>query len=190
MGLYPTVITTLGFFAIAVFAGGLALLGMMALPGPRARLAGSFRGSERHPILWACLLATIATGSSLYLSEIVGLLPCSLCWYQRFAMYPLVPILALGAVLGDARVWRVALPFSVVGLGIAIYHISIQWQPALDVGACNSGAPCTGRYVAVFGFISIPTMAGTVFLAITGLMLLVWAASRVEKGAAEADAEV
>lgn len=187
MGLYPTVITTLGYFAIAVFAGGVALLLAMAVPGSRARLAAAFRGQERHPVVWACVLATLATASSLYLSEIVGLVPCSLCWYQRFAMYPLVPILAAGAVMGDARVWRVGLPFSLVGLGIAIYHVSIQWQPALDVGACNSGAPCTGRYVAVFGFISIPTMAGTIFLAITGLMLLVWAASR---GDATEDVEV
>lgn len=186
MGLYPAVITTLGFFAIAVFAGGVALLMLMALPGPRSRLAASFRGQERHPVVWACLLATVAMASSLYLSEVVGLVPCSLCWYQRFAMYPLVLILGVGAAMGDPRVWRVGLPVSVIGLGIAIYHVSIQWQPSLDVGACSSGAPCTGRYVAVFGYISIPTMAGSVFLAITGLLLLVRAASRVGAGSAEA----
>lgn len=178
MALYPTVITTLGFFAVAVFAGGLALLFLMVLPGPRERLAASFRGQVQHPITWALLLATAATASSLYLSEVVGLVPCSLCWYQRFAMYPLVPILALGAAGREARVWRLGLPLSLTGLAISIYHVSIQWQPSLDVGACTSGAPCTGRYVAVFGFISIPTMAGAVFLAITGLMLLVRAAGR------------
>lgn len=179
MGLYPTIIMTLGFFAIAVFAGGVALVTMMVLPGTRARLAASFHGQERHPILWACVLATLAMASSLYLSEVVGLIPCSLCWYQRFAMYPLVLVLGVGALMGDARVWRFGLPLSVVGLAISIYHVSIQWQPALDVGACTSGAPCTGRYVAVFGFVSIPTMAGSVFLAITGLLLLVQAAGRV-----------
>jgi disulfide bond formation protein DsbB len=41
------------------------------------------------------------------------------------------------------------------------------------VGACTTGAPCTGRYLAVFGFISIPTMAGAAFLLITVLLLLV-----------------
>ena len=34
------------------------------------------------------------------------------------------------------------------------------------------GAPCTGRYLSVFGFISIPTMAGSVFFALAALMLL------------------
>lgn len=189
MGLYPTVVTTLAFFAITVFAGGLILVVLMALPGPRSRLAGSFSGQERHPLTWACVLATTAMASSLYLSEIVGLLPCSLCWYQRFAMYPLVLVLGVGAVTGEARVWRVGLPLSLIGLAISIYHVSIQWQPSLDVGACNSGAPCTGRYVAVFGFISIPTMAGSVFLAITGLLLLVWAASRVSASTVPPQAE-
>jgi disulfide bond formation protein DsbB len=186
VGFYPTVITTLGFFAIAVFGGGVALVVGMALPPTRARLAASFLGQERHPIMWACMLALIATGSSLYLSEVVGLLPCSLCWYQRFAMYPLVLVLGVGAALGDSRVWRFGLPLSVIGLAISIYHISIQWQPALDIGACSSGAPCTGRYVAVFGFISIPTMAGSVFLAVSGLLLLVQAAGRAGRDTAEA----
>ena len=188
MALYPTVITTLGVFAIAVFAGGLALLAGMAVPGSRKRLAAAFQGQERHPILWACLLASIATASSLYLSEVVGFAPCTLCWYQRFAMYPLVLVLAIGSAIGDSRVWRFGLPLSVVGLAISIYHVFIQWQPALDVVACTSDAPCTGRYVAVFGFISIPTMAGSVFLSITGLLLTVQAAGRVTpKGAARED---
>ena len=63
MAFYPTVITTLGFFAIAVFGGGLVLLVMIASPPTRARLAASFHAQERHPIMWACMLALIATGS-------------------------------------------------------------------------------------------------------------------------------
>jgi disulfide bond formation protein DsbB len=61
----------------------------------------------------------------------------------------------------------------VLGLLIAIYHVTIQWMPSLDVGACSSGAPCTGRYLAVFGFVSIPTMAGAAFLLIVALLWLV-----------------
>jgi len=41
------------------------------------------------------------------------------------------------------------------------------------VGACSTGAFCTGRYVAVLGFISIPTMAGAAFLLIIALLLVV-----------------
>ncbi|NNF28983.1 MAG: disulfide bond formation protein B [Gemmatimonadetes bacterium] len=110
---------------------------------------------------------------SLYLSEVAHLVPCSLCWYQRFAMYPMVLILGFGLLRGTTAIWRVGLPLAVIGLAISIYHVTIQWQPTLDVGACTSGAPCTGRYLAVFGFISIPTMAGAAFLLIISLLLLV-----------------
>jgi disulfide bond formation protein DsbB len=65
------------------------------------------------------------------------------------------------------------MPLALVGLAIAAYHVTIQWMPSLDVGACSVGAPCTGRYLAVFGFISIPTMAGAAFLLIISLLLLV-----------------
>lgn len=179
---YPTVVTTLGFLAIVVFAGGLGLLIGLAGSRSRARLVDAVRGQIRHPITWAWLLALAATSASLYLSEIVGLVPCALCWYQRFAMYPLVLVLGVGAWLADGRVWRFGLPLSVVGLGIAIYHVTIQWRPTLQVvSSCSEGAPCTGRYVAVFGFISIPTMAGAVFLAVSALLLLLLAVERSDR---------
>ncbi len=109
---------------------------------------------------------------SLYLSEIAHLIPCSLCWYQRIAMYPLVFVLGVGLLRSDPGVWRFATPLSVGGLLIAAYHVTIQWKPTLDIELCTTGAPCTGRYLSVFGFISIPTMAGDAFLLITALMFL------------------
>ena len=64
----------------------------------------------------------------------------------------------------------------------------IQWQPTLEVGTCASGAPCTGRYLAVFGFISIPTMAASVFLAVSALMLLLRALESVDHEMSDFDA--
>ncbi len=171
-GVYSTVITTLGFFAVVVFAAGTVLLASMTSSGNRARVVSTFRGWENHPVIWGFSLALAASGSSLYLSETVGLVPCSLCWYQRIAMYPLVVLLGSAAIRRDIGVWRYGLPLSVIGLAISIYHVTIQWKPALDIGTCATGAPCTGRYLSVFGFISIPTMAGSVFFALAALMLL------------------
>ena len=186
MRFYPTVVLTLGFLAIVVFFGGLMLLGMLASRSSRERLTSAVQGNERHPVTWAATMALAAMTGSLYLSEIVGLIPCSLCWYQRFVMYPLALVLLIGAVTNQPKVWRVGLPASLIGLGIAVYHVTIQWMPTLDVGACTSGAPCTGRYVAVFGFISIPTMAGAVFTAIAALMALLWLTERSARSNASA----
>jgi disulfide bond formation protein DsbB len=170
---YPAIATIFAILSFVAVALALGLGAALALPSGRARLRDALLGQERHPIGWASGVALLAMAGSLYLSEVVHLTPCSLCWYQRIAMYPLVLVLGVGLVRADTGVWRYAMPLSVLGLLIAIYHVTIQWMPSLDVGACSSGAPCTGRYLAVFGFVSIPTMAGAAFLLIVALLWLV-----------------
>ncbi len=173
MAFYSTIVTTLGILAIVAVVLALGLGAALAVPGGRAGLRGALVGQVRHPIGWAWGVSLTAMLGSLYLSEIAQFLPCLLCWYQRIAMYPLVAVLGVGMLRGDAGVWRFAIPLPVIGFLIAAYHVAIQWRPTLDVGTCAIGAPCTGRYVAVFGYISIPTMAGAAFLLITALLLLV-----------------
>ena len=181
MAYYASIITILGSLAIAAVILAFGLFGSLATASGRRRLSG-LKGLDMHPLGWAWGVATLATAGSLYLSEVAHLVPCSLCWYQRFAMYPLVLVLGLGLLRGATSIWRVGLPLAAIGLAISIYHVTIQWQPNLDVGACTSGAPCTGRYLAVFGFISIPTMAGAAFLLIISLMLLVRMLERMDDG--------
>lgn len=173
MAYYATVVSTLGVLALVAVAAALGLGLTLAVAGTRERLRGALLGRERHAIGWAWGVSLIAMSGSLYLSEIAQLLPCSLCWYQRIVMYPLVLVLGVGLLRQDAGVWRYAMPLPIVGLVIAAYHVTIQWMPTLDVGTCTTGAPCTGRYLAVFGFISIPTMAAAAFLLITALLFLV-----------------
>lgn len=173
MAFYATIVQTLGILALVAVALAAALGLALAVPDSRARLGDALAGQVRHPIGWAWTVSLIAMLGSLYLSEIAHFQPCLLCWYQRIAMYPLVFVLGVGMLRGDAGVWRFAIPLPVVGFLIAAYHVTIQWRPTLDVGTCTTGAPCTGRYVAVFGFISIPTMAGAAFLLVAALMLLV-----------------
>ena len=181
MAYYATIVTTLGALALVAVPLALALLVGLGLPSIRDRLVGALLGQERHPIGWACGVAAIAMAGSLYLSEIAHLIPCSFCWYQRIAMYPLVVVLGVGALRGDTGVWRYGLPLAAIGLLIAAYHVTIQWMPSADIGACSAGPPCSGRYLAVFGFVSIPTMAGAAFLLLIALMLLLRALER-DKG--------
>jgi len=175
---YATIVTVLGVLAVLAVAVAIGLFASLSIAGARERVVGALSGQAGHPITWAGGVSAIAMSGSLYLSEIAHLIPCSLCWYQRIVMYPLVFVLGVGALRRDPGVWRFALPLPVVGLVIATYHVVIQWMPSLDVGACSVGAPCSGRYVAVFGFISIPTMAWAAFLLIAALLLVVRALER------------
>ena len=58
-------------------------------------------------VLFACwLLTTVATLGSLFFSEIMELAPCSLCWYQRIFLFPLVLLFTVGLYPADGKVTR------------------------------------------------------------------------------------
>jgi disulfide bond formation protein DsbB len=63
----------------------------------------------------AWLIASASALGALFFSEIMQLPPCSLCWYQRTLMFPLVVILPMGLFPFDQKVVRYALPLAVVG---------------------------------------------------------------------------
>ena len=129
----------------------------------RGRVPGWLRDDVALPL--ATAIAATATGGSLLLSEVAGYLPCALCWYQRIAMYPLVLIVGVAAVRGDREVWRTAVPLSVIGGAIAIWHILIEQNPGWG-GPCDDTAPCTIIWVEELGFLTLPTMALIAFAAI------------------------
>ncbi len=175
---FGTITSTLAILSLLAGGIGLVLLISLLFPGGRARLAQELKGQERLAIGAAWVVALVASGGSLYYSEGAGFVPCLLCWYQRIAMYPLVLVLGAGALFADRHVIRYGLPLTVVGLLIALYHVGIQFQPALDAGVCTAGVPCSARYIAIFGFVSIPVMAAGGFLLIAGLLGALWATSR------------
>jgi disulfide bond formation protein DsbB len=119
---------------------------------------------------WA--LATLATIGSLYYSEISGFLPCTFCWYERIAMYPLVLIIGIGIYKKNREIWMYSLPFSIIGLGISIYHYQLQIFPDQNSVSCSTEASCSGSWIMEFGFVTMPFMALSTFLLISVLLLV------------------
>jgi disulfide bond formation protein DsbB len=167
------------FFALLAVAANAATIGIIVIgiagrtgAGPhrsRDRVFESFRGLE----LWlAFAVATTAMLGSLYLSEIVHLTPCTYCWYQRIAMYPLVLILGIAAWRRDHGIRVYAASLATVGAVIAVYHRLIQAFPDLGGSACSSGVPCTAAYFTLFGFVTIPYMALSAFTLILALLFV------------------
>ena len=121
----------------------------------------------------AWIVALVATVGSLFFSEVMQLPPCVLCWYQRIAMYPLVLVLGVGILTRDARVKLYALPIVLVGLAVAIYHNLLYYGILPEsVAPCVEGISCTSRQIELLGFITIPLMALTAFVAITVCLLI------------------
>lgn len=150
---------------VAVFAGLVLLLPPLA--ASRARVLEAIAGRELH---LAALVALVATLGSLYLSEIADLVPCTYCWYQRIAMYPLVVILGIAAWKNDQGVGRYVVPIAAIGGLIGVYHYAVQHIRSLQGAACSTGVPCSTAYFEQFGFMSIPYMAASAFALIVMLM--------------------
>ena len=123
-------------------------------------------------VFLAWLIATLATLGALFMSEIMGLAPCVLCWYQRIFMFPLVIILALGLFPFDPKLLRYALPLSAIGLVIAAFHILLVWGIVPEALApCRQGIPCKTVQIEWFGFVTIPLLSFLAFLTINALLL-------------------
>jgi disulfide bond formation protein DsbB len=122
-------------------------------------------------LAWA--QALIATAGSLYFSEIRHFTPCVLCWYQRICMYPLVAILAVGIADKNKKIYRYVLPLSITGFVIALYHNLLYYRILPEsIAPCGFGVPCTTKFFAWYGFITIPLLSLTAFMVITACMLI------------------
>ncbi|MFG6113790.1 disulfide oxidoreductase [Halobacillus sp. MO56] len=127
------------------------------------------KSSRQHVALYiAWLAAVIATLGSLYFSEIREFIPCELCWVQRIFMYPLSIILGIATFLNDRSIVIYALPLSIIGGLVSIFHYMEQKVPGFaSIKPCVGGVPCSAEYINWLGFITIPFLALTAFTLIT-----------------------
>jgi len=65
------------------------------------------------------------------------------------------------------RIARIVVPIAAIGAGISLYHWLLERFPDnLDSGVCSKDVPCEFIWFEVFGFVTLPFMALTGFLAI------------------------
>lgn len=116
-------------------------------------------------IIWTQSL--VATLGSLYFSEILGYIPCNLCWIQRIFMYPIVILSTVALIKRNKDIAYGSVYLSGIGMLISIYHYGLQKIPFLGdaTGICGD-VPCNLQYINYGGFITIPFLAGTAFIVI------------------------
>ncbi len=111
-------------------------------------------------VFFSFLVAAIATLGSLFFSEIMEFVPCSMCWYQRIFMYPLVLIFLINLLYPDDKLFKYSFPIVLVGLFFAIYHNLLMWGIIPEsVVPCTQGVPCSTEYFEYLGFINIPFLS-------------------------------
>ena len=106
------------------------------------------------------VIALSATLGSLYFSEIMKFPPCTLCWYQRICIYPLVGIFCAALLTEDRHHLKYSVPLLVLGLTLAIYHNLLYFGViAQELVPCTGAVSCSSRQLELYGFITIPLLA-------------------------------
>ena len=168
-------LSVLGVVGQVLIALGL-LIGLLALAGVRGPLAALRNLLWGYELWGAFVVASIATGGSLFYSQVAGFVPCEFCWFQRVLMYPLSILTLFIAARGDTRAARYLIPLPVVGAGTSIYHMLIEHNVIHEPKACSVLLPggCGINWIAnhSFGYLTIPTLALTAFLLLIGFLVL------------------
>lgn len=128
---------------------------------------------SRYALYFAWIVSLVATGGSLYMSEVLGWVPCDLCWYQRIFMYPLTVLLGIATFQDDREVGKYVYPLAGIGILISGYHILVQKVPSIAaMSQCKVGIPCSQDYLNwMDGLITIPVLA---FIGFFLILLFTW----------------
>ncbi|MEQ9491661.1 MAG: disulfide bond formation protein B [Alphaproteobacteria bacterium] len=121
----------------------------------------------------AWLIALTATLGAIFIGEVMGRTPCVLCWYQRIAMFPLALVLGIAAWRNDGNVTLYALPLSVGGGLVALWHslLFIGVIPEKIQPCTADGPSCAGADQTIFGMIPLPFLSLAAFAAIVFLLI-------------------
>ncbi|MDR6826317.1 disulfide bond formation protein DsbB [Bosea sp. BE271] len=115
----------------------------------------------------AWVIALSASLGALFIGEIVGQAPCSLCWHQRAFMFPLAVLLAIASFRGDISVRFYALPLAVIGMLIAGFH-SALYAGLIPEGIqpCSQGPSCASAEMTILGALPLPYLSLAAFVVI------------------------
>lgn len=120
----------------------------------------------------AFIVSLSAVAMSLYYSEVLGVEPCPLCWWQRVFLYPQVILFGFALYWRDRSVAGYSIAFSLIGAAFALYHHILQVMPG-TLPCPAATVSCAQRFVFEFGYITLPLMGLSIFAILIVLMLFV-----------------
>ncbi|MFM7063955.1 MAG: disulfide bond formation protein B [Actinomycetes bacterium] len=176
-----TVLTFFALLAVACLVFVVSTVVLFAVSRVRGGLPESLvplrDGFTEIALPLATAVALTSTLGSLYLSSVAKFVPCELCWFQRFCMYPSTVVLLAAWLTKKVRWWAFVLPAA--GLAISTYHYLLERFPDSVAKVCPKDGPdCSVTLIWKFHFLSIPGMAWAGFAAILTLLALAAAGQR------------
>lgn len=132
---------------------------------------GKYFSSYVLKFAWLAIIGVTvgSTAMSLVYSEYFGIIPCSLCWLQRIAIYPQALMGIMAWRLRDTTYFpKYGIGLSIFGFAVALYQYLYQMMPhdssgtALPCLADGSNADCAEKVIFEFGFVTFPYLAAVV----------------------------
>lgn len=165
----------------AIFLQIIAILILLILFfGPKKNALLDF--VKKHFLVLGFFTAFLSSLFSLVYSEIIKFPPCELCWFQRVFMFPQVFIFGIALwnnykkQIDEAKiVVKYSVPLLVFGFIVSIYqNFEYYFSEKGGVPCDATGVSCYQHLVSEFGgYISIPMLALTSFLALIAISLVI-----------------
>ncbi len=125
----------------------------------------------------AWVLSCISLLVSLYFSEVKYIHPCTLCWFQRIATFPLVILLGVALYQEFLGIFPYVIAFPSLAIIFSGWQIAMQEFPNLHLKAnCAPEISCATKHVIALG-ISLPMLT----FGYSCLMILLLFLSRVKQ---------
>jgi disulfide bond formation protein DsbB len=106
-------------------------------------------------------------GEGEWFNPALGIPACTLCWYARVLMFPILPLSLVGIYKNDIKFTDYIIPLAILGIILDIYHYALQMKWINTSIACTpGGVDCASATVNYFGFITMPFICGMLFLLI------------------------
>ena len=121
---------------------------------------------------YVTMISFIGTIDSLFISEIMKLVPCSLCWYQRICLYPIFIMYIVSLIKKYSHANEYIKYFSGIGLLIFSYQYTIQMTHTKSA-FCHLYEDFSAVDFIFQKFITIPFLAILAFLLIFRLTFFV-----------------
>ena len=164
----------LGFATFALQVVTLAFLALFLLKNKYPDLRGISMLIERWGLWIAFAASSGAVVLALFYSEVLGFVPCGLCWLMRIFMFSQVPLFALALWKRDRGIADYSIVLSVFGILLGLYQHYLQMGgSALIPCPASGGGDCAQRFLFELNYITFPLMGATLFAFLIVLMLFV-----------------
>lgn len=117
----------------------------------------------------AALMFVVSVGclvGSLFMSDILKLTPCNLCWWQRIFMYPVVILSGIALIRKNTEnLFINTVGLSIPGLLVALFNVYVQYAPKDQAALfCDPNNPCSEIDVIALNVLTLPMMSAVAFL--------------------------